>query len=637
MSGALMMPTGYWGRVALVDLSRGRVEVLGLEEDAAKLFIGGKGLLYYYGFKLIPPSCNPLDPGCNKLIVAPGLLAGLAPSSSKIGFLAKSPLTGILCDTYAGQVFAAKLKKAGFDAVIVHGRCRRPCYLYIEDGRVEVRDAAHLWGALVGDVVEAVRRETRRGASVAAIGPAGEKLVRYACIIVDGFRAAGRCGLGAVMGSMGLKAIAVWGSMRPPVHDWERLRELYLRAYREVGENPAAQYNSRRGTLDGVRACSRKSMCPGWHWTRPWLPWEGVAERLSGDEVLSREDRGAYRGLAGFIWGWGCPVKCSKLVRPRRRGFEHILVKPEYEHLAMLGLNLGVLDVDDVLLLAWRSNQLGLDAISVGEVIAWFMEMCSRGLIDRNEYGFTISFGDAEAAMKLMDMIAARRGVGAVLAEGVERASEILGRGREAAVHVKGLESAGWDPRGRRGMALSYATADVGASHLRGWPGVAGPPSSGPAREAVESLVRDRDWKALMDSLGLCVFAPYPRGLVEEMYAAVTGEERSADELMLVGWRCEALARIHAALSGRVPEGDTIPARWMEPVPEGPLKGERAFRDWEDFREALREYYRVRGYDAVLGVPTPETLRRLGLDWCIPWAEEALREAGRRRECMYRV
>ncbi len=625
---------GYWGRVALVDLSTRSVRVEELPEDAARLFIGGKGLLYYYGFRLIAPSCDPLNPSCNRLVVAPGLLSGLAPSSSKAGFLAKSPLTGILCDTYAGQVFAAKLKKAGFDAVVLGGRCSTPCYVYIEDGRVEVRDARHLWGSLVGDTVEAVRRETRLGASVAAIGPAGERLVRYACIVVDGFRAAGRCGLGAVMGAMRVKALAVWGSMSPPLHDPERVRALYLEAYKALQGSPAAQYNSRRGTLDGVRACSSKSMCPGWHWQRPWLPWRGVAERLSGDEVLSREDRAAYRGAAGYIWGWGCPVKCSKLVRPARRGLEHILVKPEYEHLAMLGLCLGVLDVDDVLVLAWTANQLGVDVISAGEAIGWFMELCSRGLIEEGEFGVTAGFGDAAAARRLLEMIAYRRGVGAVLAEGVERAARILGRGLEAAVHVKGLESAGWDPRGRRGLALSYATADVGASHLRGWPSVPGSPSSGPAAEAVESLIRDRDWKALMDSLGLCVFSPYPRRLVEEFYSAVTGVRASADELAVVGWRCEALARIHAALSGRVPEGDAVPPRWMEPVPEGPLQGERAFRDLSDFREALEAYYRARGYDAELGIPLPETLRRLGLDWCTAAAEEALREAGRRRACM---
>ncbi|ABM80591.1 aldehyde ferredoxin oxidoreductase family protein [Hyperthermus butylicus] len=627
------MLKGYAGRVGFVDLSAGRTWIEPLDERVAELFIGGKGFLYYYGFRLIPPSADPLDPNANVLVVAPGALAGHAPAASKIGFLAKSPLTGILCDTYAGQVFASKLKLAGFDALVVLGASDEPVYIYVENGRIEIREAGHLWGSSTWDTFQAIRKETRSGASVAAIGPAGERLVRFANIMVDGFRAAGRCGLGAVMGAKKLKAIAVWGGRPPERADPSAWRETYISIYRRVREDEPTRLWARCGTNDGVMSCARLSMCPGWHWRRPWLPQE-EAEKLSCSEVLKREaPKSLYREHAGYLWGWGCPVKCSKLIVVGRKGLEHIAVKPEYENLAMLGLAAGILDVDSVAYLEWLVNSLGMDSISFGETVSWLMELYEDGLVAREDLaglGREPRFGDPEAVAELAKLIAERRGIGAVLAEGVEKAARILGRGADRALHVKGLEPAAWDPRGRRGLVVSYATADVGASHLRGWPRPHEPPSKGPARETVESMIRDRDWKALLDSLGLCSFVPYTREEVEKIYRAVTGRDAKADELVLVGWRAEALARIHAALAGRVPEGDRPPKRWMEPIPEGPLKGVKAALDWDDLREALREFYRLRGYHEEYGVPLPETLQKLGLEWAIPEAEKALEEAKRR-------
>jgi len=624
---------GYAGRVAIVDLSSGKVRIEELSRELVELFVGGKGFLYYYGFSLIPPSIDPLDPEENVLIVAPGALAAHAPGASKIGFLAKSPLTNILCDTYAGQVFGSKMKMAGFDALIVTGASDEPIYLYLEDGRVEIRGAKHLWGSSTWDTVIGVRRETRSGASVAAIGPAGERLVRFANIIVDGFRAAGRCGLGAVMGAKKLKAIAVWGRRPPSRASVEEWREAYLAIYRRIERDEPTRAWARYGTNDGVSVCSRLSMCPGWHWKRPWLP-EDEAKRLGGDEVLARElGRAGYKPYAGYLWGWGCPVKCSKLVSPRREGYEHIVVKPEYENLAMLGVATGVLDPDEVIYIEWLVNRLGMDSISFGETVSWLMELYEDGLLSREELdGLTVEprFGEAEAVKQLARLIAERRGIGAVLAEGVEKAAKILGRGGDRAVHVKGLESAAWDPRGRRGFAVSYATADVGASHLRGWPRPHERPSKGPAKEMVRSFLEDRDHKALLDSLGLCAFVPYEDEEITRMYKAVTGLEKSIEELRLVGWRTEALARIHAALAGRVPEGDTVPKRWMEPIPEGPLRGEKAALSWEDLREAIREFYRARGYHEEYGVPLPETLEKLGLGFAAEEAQRALREVERR-------
>ncbi len=628
------MVYGYTLRIAYIDLSSKRVKIKGIELTTVKLFLGGKGFLYYYGFKHIAPSADPLNPHENKLIVSAGGLASHAPGASKIGFLAKSPLTGILCDTYAGQVFASKLRLAGLDALVITGRSADPVYLYIENGRVEFREASHLWGSSTWDTWQAIRKETRLGASVAAIGPAGENLVRYANIMVDGFRAAGRCGLGAVMGSMKLKAIAVWGNKVPARADMDEWRRVYREVYERMRSDEPTRAWARYGTNDGVSVCARLSMCPGKHWQKLWLP-EDEAKKLSGEAIVDARGVGreTYKEYAGILWGWGCPIKCSKLAKPRKKGLEHIVVKPEYENLAMLGLNPYVLDADEVLFTEWLINSLGLDSISFGEVVGWFMELYERGLIKKEELsGLSVEprFGSSEAVREIARLIAYRKGIGAVLAEGVEKAARILGRGEDEAVHVKGLEAAAWDPRGRRGFAVSYATADAGASHLRGWPRPHEPPSKGPARGMVKSLIEDRDWKAVLDSLGLCTFVPYQRSEVERIYRAVTGLEMSAEEMMLVGWRTEALARIHAALAGRVPEHDTIPKRWMEPIAEGPLKGVKAALDWEDFQDALREFYRQRGYDLETGIPTRETLERLGLEWAVAEAEKAIEEARKR-------
>ncbi|WP_167827905.1 aldehyde ferredoxin oxidoreductase family protein [Pyrolobus fumarii] len=619
---------GYAGRIAVIDLSESEVSILETPGWLRELFVGGKGFAYALVARYAPFSTSdPLYDPSNVVVVAAGALTGVAPGSSKVAFAARSPLTNMICDSYSGQVFAAKLRYAGFDALVLKGVSPEPVYIYVESGKVEIRSASHIWGAYVSDVTETLWRETKRGASIAAIGPGGEKLVRYANVMIDGFRAAGRCGIGAVLGYKRVKAIVVYGGRRPTLVNEDEWRKTYIDVYKSLQEHPAARYMSKYGTNNGVVTCSKWSMCPGKHWMIP-SPSRELVEKMSGKAVLAREvGKEVYSRYAGIIWGWGCPVKCSKLVKPQLKGFEHLVVKPEYEHLTMLGVIFNIYDVDEVLRLEWLVNNLGLDSISFGETAAWLIELYENGLVRKEELdGLTVEpkFGDPRVAEELAKLVAERRGIGAILAEGVERASRILGRGEDRAVHVKGLESAAWDPRGRRAMALSYATADVGASHLRGWPEPHSKPSDGPAEEMVESLINDRDWKALMDALGLCAFVPYDRDQVDKLLRVTLG--RSFDEVWPVGARTEAIARIYGALVGRVPEGDTIPKRWMEPIPDGPLKGEKAFRDWDEFRRALLKFYKLRGYDEKLGIPKRETLEKLGLTK-LEWLMEAWRRA----------
>ncbi len=619
------MNKGYWGRILLVDLSSERIEERPLPDDVAGLFLGGKGFAYYYMYRFIAPHTDPLGPG-NTLVFAPGMFSKLVPGASKVAVAAKSPLTGLLTDSYAGDYFAPMLRGAGFDALVIRGSSSEPVYLWVSEKGVELRDARHIWGMRVSEATRRIRKETDPKASVAAIGPAGERLVRIAHIVFDEQRAAGRGGLGAVMGSKRLKAVAVRGTLKPEAAYPDELAELGKKYYDYFASSERTLNTRTYGTTNGLLYSAASSMSPAYNFSRPWIP-EELASRLAGKEMLKRQV--PPEEVPRFIHGASCPVKCARFVKASYKGRE-ILVKPEYESLAMLGAATGVFDPDAVLYFNYLANELGIDSISAGATIAWFLELAERGMLGSEELaglGEVKGFGDAEAVEKLLLLIAERKGMGAILAEGVKRASEILGRGREFAVHVKGLESAAWDPRGLRGYAVSYATADVGASHLRGWPSPRSPPLSGPAKEAVASMAEDRDWKALRDSLGLCIMVPYRRDDIPELYRLVTGKERTIDELLMVSRRAEVLSRIYAVLEGVAPEGDTIPPRWMEPIPEGPLKGSRAFRDYDDMREAIREYYRIRGWHEELGSPLPRTVEELGLGWLVEDAEAALRAA----------
>ncbi len=604
-------------RILRVNLSTGRAQVEDLREDDYRLFLGGKSLGTLIVYREVPPGTDPLSPS-NKIVFSAGFFNALVPGASKVSVVSKSPLTGLIHDSSAGDYFGPLLRKAGYQALVVEGASRDPVYLWIENDRVEVRDASRIWGATVLEATAKIRDETSPKASVAAIGPAGEKLVRYAHIAFDVERAAGRGGLGAVMGSKKLKGIAVYGDGKPRVADPDALASLGKKWYDYFATSPRFEDTRRYGTTNALLYSAQMGMSPSYNFRRPWIPTE-LAEKLAGDEIKKREAPAPW-----YIHGASCPIKCARYIRTRYKGVE-FEVKPEYENLGMLGAATGVFETDAVLYFNRLADDLGVDSISAGNTIAWFLELVEEGLVDPRDYGLEArGFGDAEAVEKLLRLIAERKGIGAILAEGVARASRILGIGHDRAVHVKGLEAPAWDPRGRRGLAVSYATADVGASHLRGWPRTRDPPSAGPAKDVVPSMAKSRDWDALLDTLGICRFVSYPRDAVVEFYRVITGEERSLDDLLLVPVRAEALSRIYAVLDHLYPPvDDDVPPRWMEPQPEGPLKGVRAFLDEEDKREAIREYYRIRGWHVDLGVPLPETVERLG----IPWAREDARRA----------
>ena len=589
-------------KILRINLSEGTVKEEKIKGDVLKKFLGGKGLGYYLIYREVPPNVSPLDER-NKIIFAAGLFSGIVPGGSKVSVVSRSPETGLISDSYAGDRFGPLLKRWGYDALIFEGKSEKPVYFVLGEN-TGLERAEKLWGVGVYRATKILWE--RYDGAVATIGPAGEREVRIASIIFDTERAAGRGGLGAVKSSKNLKAIVIEKTDRKieirNEDEYQKLRDVFFEKYSQSEETESLR---KYGTTNGLLSSSRVGMSPSYNFSKPYIP-EELAEKLSYREIGKYEVEPEE-----FIHGKSCPVKCARYVKIKINGKE-IHVKPEYESLAMLGAATGVFNAKKVLYFIHLANDLGLDSISAGNVIAWLFEMVEKGLITENEIGFKVrGFGDEEAEERLLEMIAMRHGIGAVLAEGVKRASEILNRGSELAVHVKGLEAPAWDPRGLRTYALSYATADVGASHLRGWPSPRSLPNDGPAKDLVPSLISSRDKDALFDSLGVCKFVPYEVEDLQRFCNPVFGETCKFNN---VGWRIETIARIYDILAGLIPDrDDVIPYKWWMPEEEGPAKGNRAFIDRNDFLEAKKEFYRLRGWDDELGTPLPQTIEVLEL------------------------
>ncbi len=592
------------GKLVRVNLTDKKITIEKIPEEIMKKYPGGKALGYYLISMEVSPGINPLSEE-NKLAFVPGALSGLAPGASKTAVVGVSPETNLINDSYAGDRFGPFLKRWGYDAVLIEGKSENFVYITIGD-TIKIEDGSEIKGLGVYSATEHLWMKHGDGA-VACIGPGGEDLVRFANIIFDTERAAGRGGLGAVMGSKKLKAVFVkpitLKDAKVEIKEPDSWNETREKLYRELGER-ASPSLKKYGTTNALLSSGKSGMSPAYNFQKPYLK-EELAGKISGDTVKKYEIEPER-----FIHGHSCPVKCARYVELERDG-EKFRVKPEYESIGMLGAATGVFDFEKLAYLIHLSNDLGLDAIAAGNIIGWLFELVEKGEIGFEETGIEITgFGDAESEEKLLIHIAYRRGIGAVLAEGVKRASEILGRGKNAAVHVKGLEAPAWDPRGLRTYGLSYATADVGASHMRGWPYPKSKPNDGPAKELVANLINARDKEALFDTLGVCKFVPYEIEDFEKIYREVYGCELDTR----VGWRTENIARIYGILSGLIPKrDDAVPPRWWEPEEEGPAKGNAAFRNMEDFLDARAEFYRLRGWNEH-GIPLKETLKDLGME-----------------------
>ena len=592
---------GFHNRLLHVDLGTGRHHWQETGTDRLRAFVGGIGLGTSLLYDFAPPGVEPLEPA-NPLILASAPLAGTGlTTTAKYAVVTKSPLTGFIADSLSSSFFALELKAVGVDALVVTGRARAPVYLFVYDGGVELRDAPHLWGRSAADAEAAIRAELPN-VRVAAVGAAGENRVRFATISNEG-RHAGRGGVGAVMGSKNLKAIALSGHARVSVADPEGVAALAAALrQRSLGEH-TAKYRE-IGTVANLAVFDRLGALPTRNFQQPTFPG---ADGLSG-ESLTENSFSRRHGCAS------CTIRCERLFKSLSGNEQRM----EYETLFALGPLCGIEDPQAVLEAARLCDEFGLDSISTGGTLAWAMECVERGLLP--EAG-DLRFGSAEAVLAAIPAIAERRGVGDLLAEGSRRAALALGHGSlDWAMQVKGLELPGYEPRSLKTMALGLAVSPRGACHNRSgayeadFSGEVDRLSSGPGRGAL--VAASEDYAAAQDSLIVCKFLRRCFGdfyaEAADLLAKVTGWDCTADELRRTAERIHTLKRCFNQREGWRREDDGLPSRVLtESLATGVAQGTRLTRD--ELREMIRDYYGARRWEEDGRIPEAR-LRELGLN-----------------------
>jgi aldehyde:ferredoxin oxidoreductase len=616
------MPYGYNGKILVVDLTAGTWSVDEHDETWYRTYWGGGALASWYMHKFIPKKADPLGAD-NVLIFAASVLCGCGMSGfNRYTVAAMSPLTGGFGESEAAGYFGPEMKHAGFDAVVFKGRSSQPVYLWINKGQVELRPAGELWGMENAPFLDAVREELGdKKIRIASIGPAGEKMSRLACIINELAHANGRSGMGAVMGSKNLKAVIARGEEGGiKLANPEAFKELNLFHRKRLGEHMPNVGMRKFGTVQHMMAQQNSGILP----TRNWkdcqfedaakLGWEGYEKVHAGTHTCYK-----------------CSVACKRRVTnttEKRYG------GPEYETLAALGSMCGVGDLDAVCLGHELCNAMGLDTVGAGAAVAFAMELAEKGILDAKDMGGRlITFGDGAGMLELLGKIARREGIGDVLADGVKRAAERIGKGSEEyAFHVKGQEPAFHDPRGKTGVGLGFALSPTGADHIEAPHEV---PFQGEGVKLVNPLgiivapkaldngpgkVRyfiagEKTW-AMNNTLGICNFVVAPLFALSytklcEVVEAVTGWSTSLHELMLVAERSMVLARMFNIREGMDSKDDRLFRRMFEPLPEGPLKGTTI--DPKEFKNMLAMYYAMMNWNEK-GIPRAGALYNLSLE-----------------------
>jgi len=598
---------GYVGKILRVDLTSGKTSSENLNLKWARLFIGGKGLGAKYLYEEAKPGADPLSPD-NVLVLMTGPLTGTtAPCAPKYAIFTKSPLTGTYLDSYMGGYFGAELKFAGFDGLIIKGKAKKPVYLWISDGKAEIKDTKGLQGLDTHETEKRIREELNdKEVKVASIGPAGENLVRTACITVDLYRQAGRGGAGAVMGSKNLKAIAIRGHGGVSVPNIEE----FIEVCKEITKNDVLTEANLWAKTDGTPCFLPMTQEGGILPTRNFQM--GVFEHATDiDSDAVKKIRVRRRAC------YGCPLGCGNLTQVKEGPFAGTIIEgPEYETLALAGSNCYINDLAAISRFNILCDKLGLDTISTGDAVAFAMECYEKGIITKKDTnGLELTFGNVKAYVEMPKLIAHRKAIGDVLAEGVKRAAEKIGKGADRfAVQVKGLEYPGYEPRGSVGMALAYATSDRGACHMRAWPAnveVFGGGDPFTTEGKAQLVINDQDLYCAKWSLVVCDFYAIKYENIARLASAATGWKLSVDDMTVIGERVWNLTRMFNVREGFTRKDDTLPHR----IAKEPLKGGKAdgrVVKPEDFNKMLDEYYRLRGWDKE-GRPTKEKLKELNL------------------------
>ncbi len=616
---------GYNGKLLRVDLTNGRISVEEPPQDYYRLYLGGRGFIIEKLLTEVPAGTDPLGPE-NKLIFALGPITGHPlPGSGRNSIGAKSPLTGAFGESEVGGYWGAELKRAGYDAVILEGAAPRPVYLVIENGRAELKDAAGIWGLEVAAAEQAVREQLGgKKFRTAAIGPAGENRVRFACIFNDVTHAAGRTGMGAVMGSKNLKLIAVKGNAPPELADREKLLEMARVLSEKTRKNPSGfSINGTGGSIVPYEAMGNL----------PIRNFQGG--RFPGAREITPQrmkEKGYWDKMESCF---GCPVRCKKKLKRIDAPWpvDPTYGGPEYETLAALGSNCGIDSVEAIMKGHELCGRYGVDTISAGAVIAFAMECTEKGLLSRKDTdGIDLSFGNAAAMVEMIERIALRKGFGDLLAEGTRRAAARIGKGAaEFAIHVKGNELPMHEPRLKQGMGLHYSINAAGADHCTGIHDerldvsvaaidridVADPvPSTEMSPRKARILYQYGMWRQVPNTVGLCLFVPWSARQITEAMEYVTGWPMSYWRLMKTTERGMTLARIFNLREGLSAKDDVLPARFNTSPAEGPLKDISV--DPERLAEAQKLYYQMLGWDAT-GVPTAARLVELNLEWALDY------------------
>ncbi len=621
-----MEPFGHNGKILRVDLSTRTISEEQVPELLYRRYLGGGALSLYYLLKELKPGVDPLGPE-NILIFAASAVTGTpALGFSRFTVAAKSPITGGFGETEAGGWWGPELKFSGFDAIIIKGKADKPVYLWIQDGKAELRDASHLWGQLARETQEKIQKELGdEKIRIALIGPGGEKLVRYACIVNELKHVNGRTGMGAVMGAKNLKAIAVQGNKKMPLHDSERVRELVRSVLETYKTNPGTL--GELGTARGVIPLNAGGILP----TRNFI--SGGFERA--EEISGETMRDTI--LVGRGTCYACAIRCKREVRVEEPyKVDPVYGGPEYETIAALG---SLCDIGDLKAIALANQICGaytIDTISAGTTIAFAMECFEKGIITTQDTGgIKLEFGNVEAMLQMVEQIGKREGFGDVLAEGVKIAAERIGKdAQKYAMHVKGLPLPMHEPRGKTGLGLAYALSPTGADHIEAphdpmFESEAGLKNilplgiieSVPSLELSSHKVRMfaylQQLYNMFNSIGVCIFTASPFGPLSinnlVNYAnAVTGWDTSLWELMKVGERHSNMARIFNLREGFTSKDDSLPARFFQPLKGGTLKGRKI--NYREFQQALKTYYQMMGWDKN-GVPQKAKLQELELEW----------------------
>lgn len=594
------------GMMLRVDLSRRTVREEPIKTELARAYIGGRGL----GTRLIcdevDAKVDPLDPA-NKLILAAGPLTGTtAMCGGRYMAITKGALTGAIACSNSGGNFGPELKYAGYDMIVLEGAASEPMILVIEDKAAALRPADGLWGKTVHETEDALHAQLGPDYKCVSIGPAGEKLVRFACILNDKARAAGRSGVGAVMGSKRLKAVAVRGTGGLTAADPPAFRAACLDAFAKLKAGPITGTGLPKfGTAILVNVINESGVFP----TRNFQQGQfESAEQISGETIAEEI---LIRNRACMA----CPMACGRVTAIRDGKFQGRGEGPEYESIWALAADVGVSDLAAATKANYICNELGMDTITAGATVACAMELYEKGAISKSEAGCELRFGDADVLVEMITKMGRREGFGDVLAEGAARVAKKYGR-PELFMGAKGQEFPAYDPRGVLGMGLQYATSNRGGCHVRGYmiaPEILSVPQKMDPHAAEGKAAMNialQNLTAALDSSGVCLFVVFSIGAAEltAMLKSATGAAYDVDEFLRVGERIWNLEKLFNQRAGFSKKDDTLPRRMLsEPMPGGPAGGKTVPLD-----EMMKEYYCLRGWDAD-GRPTKEKLAALDL------------------------